>query len=891
MLFLFASKGFIYGQDAVIKDSTTILSDSLSLQSDTINTIKKPKKNMVDAEVSYSASDSIVLSPEGQKFFLYGNAAIKYRDIDLKAAYIELDMDSTTAYACGVKDSSGVVQGLPVFTDKNGTYTMNTMKYNFKTQKAVIEHVVTEQGEGYVVSSRSKKMEDNTFYIKKGHYSTCDNHDCPHFYLHLTKAKFIPGKKIITGPAYLVLEDVPIYPLFIPFALIPTTSKYSSGVIMPTYGTETQRGLFLREGGYYWAASNYFDLATTGDIYTNGSWGLQMASKYKWKYHLSGNFSFRTITNIISEKDLPDYSKTKDMAIRWSHSPDAKANPYSSLSASVDYSTSSFEKNNIQNVVNTQQLATNTKRSSISYSKRFPVAPVNFSVNLLHSQNSRDTTIDLTIPDFTLTVSKISPFKQKNRVGEERWFEKINLSYTGTTKNYIHAKEFELKDKSFVNDWQNGVKHSVPLSMNLKFLKFFTASPSVNYTERWYFKSIEKTYDYDKQRLVTSDTIRGFNRVYDYSLGVGTSTKAYMFYTPDKRVFGDKVKAFRHVMTPSVGFSFAPDFGSPRYGYYNQIEYYDAKSDTVVHYQYSRYENAIYGTPSPSKSGNISFSLGNTFDMKVKDLKDSTGVSKIALLEGLSFSSGYNILADSLNFSRVNMSGRTTIKGVGINFGGVFDGYAMDTTSRGTPVRVDRSYFKESGKPLRLESFNFSFGISLNNSKFKKNKDGESNVDSDSLLIPGEPVFDPNDPMGLKNKQKGDMADKKMVKGDDGYAKFAIPWTLSLNYSFRLIQDKFNKSTMTYDLKPTSDLNCNGTIDLTKKWKIGFSSGYNFEYKEFTQTNVNITKDLHCWTMSFNLVPTGAYKSFFFTIRVNSSMLQDLKYEKRSSPRDKAGFY
>lgn len=890
MLFLFASKGFIYGQDAVSKDSTVIVSDSISLQKDSANT-EKPKKNMVDAEVSYSASDSIVLSPEGQKFFLYGNAAIKYRDIDLKAAYIELDMDSTTAYACGVKDSSGVVQGLPVFSDKNGTYTMNTMKYNFKTQKAVIEHVVTEQGEGYVVSSRSKKMEDNTFYIKKGHYSTCDNHDCPHFYLHLTKAKFIPGKKIITGPAYLVMEDVPIYPLFIPFALIPSTSKYSSGVIMPTYGTETQRGLFLREGGYYWAASDYFDLATTGDIYTNGSWGLQMASKYKWKYHLSGNFSFRTITNIYSEKDLPDYSKTKDMAIRWSHSPDAKANPYSSLSASVDYSTSSFEKNNIQNVVNTQQLATNTKRSSISYSKRFPVAPVNFSVNLLHSQNSRDTTIDLTIPDFTLTVSKISPFKKKNRIGEERWYEKINLSYTGTSKNYIHAKEYDFNDKDFPSDWQNGVKHSAPLSMNLKFLKFFTASPSLNYTERWYFNSIEKAYDYDQQKMVTTDTIKGFNRVYDYSLGIGTSTKAYMFYAPDQRVFGNKVKAFRHVMTPSVGFSFAPDFSSSRYGYYNQIEYYDAKSDTVVRYQYSRYENAIYGTPSPSKSGNISFSLGNTLDMKVKDLKDSTGLSKIVLLEGLSFSSGYNILADSLNFSKVNMSGRTTIKGVGINFGGVFDGYAMDTTSRGTPVRVDRSYFKETGKPLRLESFNFSFGISLNNSKFKKSKDGESKVDSDSLLIPGEPVFDPNDPMGLKNKQKVDEKDKRMVKGDDGYAKFTIPWTLSLNYSFRLIQDKFNKSSMTYDLKPTSDLNCNGTIDLTKKWKVGFSTGYNFEYKEFTQTNINITKDLHCWTMSFNLVPTGAYKSYFFTIRVNSSMLQDLKYEKRSSPRDKASFY
>lgn len=887
-------------QQTTLSDSVTAPTDSVELANDSTkrnDANKESKKTKtVDAEVQYSAKDSIVLSPKGQKFYLYGDASIKYKEINLKAAYIELDMDSSTTYARGVKDSTGVSKGLPEFTDKSGTFTMNSMKYNFKTQKAVIEHVVTKQGEGYVVSDRSKKMDENVYYIKDGRYSTCDHHDHPHFYLKLTKAKFIPGKKIVTGPAYMVMEDVPIYPLFVPFAIIPSTSKYSSGILMPTYGTETQRGLFLSDGGYYWAANQYFDLATTGDIYSNGSWGLNMVSKYKWKYHLSGNFNFRTITNIYSEQDLPDYSKTNDISVRWTHSPDAKANPYSTFSVSMDYSTSSFEKNNIKNVVNTQQLATNTKRSSISYSKRFQDSPINLSLNGLHSQNSRDTTIDLTIPDLTVTVNKIFPFKKKVSIGKEKWYEKLNLSYTGNAKNYIHAKESELGSKSLSNDWQNGVKHTIPLSINLKFLKYFTTSPTLSYTERWYYKSISKTYDYTKQAIVNKDTTSGFNRVYDYSTSIGTSTKAYLFFVPNKHIFGDKVQAIRHVMTPSVGFSFAPDFGSDKYGYYDHLQYYDAKTDTVVHYTYSRYDNAIYGTPSQSSTANMSFSLGNTLDMKVKSLADTTGFKKVPLLESLSFSSGYNFLADSLKYNNLNVSGRTTILGTAINFGGVFDGYAMDTTKFGVPVRVNRSYYSQSGKLMRLQSANLSFGITLDNKKFQKKKDvpktnsDDENIDDEKQ--PGALVFDPTDPLNEKNKdlQKG-IKKREAEKGSDGYTKFTIPWSLSLNYSFRMLQDKFDKQTLTYNMKATSDINMNGNISLTTTWKIGFSSGYNFEYNQVTQTNVTITKDLHCWTMSFNLVPTGKYQSFFFTIRVNSSMLKDLKYEKRNSPRDNGSFY
>ncbi len=877
----------LWAQEAIeIKESQQEKTDtdSTNVQSDSF---------VIDAEINYKATDSIDFDLSTQKTYLYGNAEVSYQDVLLKAHTIVLDMDSSTAFAYGTKDTLGNEIGLPVFTDPSGEYTMRRMKYNFKTEKAIIEHIVTEQGEGFVVGDKAKKIEDDSYCMRHAKYTTCDHHDHPHFYLNLTKAKVIPGKKTVTGPAYLVVEDVKL-PIFVPFAMIPTTSSYSSGFLFPSYRDEKIRGFGLTDGGYYWAANDYFDLMVKGDIFTNGSWAIRTGSNYKNRYNYSGRFNFQYINNIYSEKDLPDYRKTKDMAITWSHRQDAKANPYQSFSASVNYSTSSFDQNNVNNLYNpaNNDISTNTKRSSISYSKRWAGKPFNFSANLLHSQNSRDTTIDLTVPDLTFTVNRFYPFKKKNKVGtKENMFEKISLSYTGNLKNYVHAKESELgfTGNDFANQWKNGVKHSIPVAMNLKFLKHFTVTPSFNYTERWYLNKIEKGYDEKEKKIVDTDTITGFNRVYDYSFSAGTSTKIYTFFTPAK-FFGDKVQKIRHVATPSVSMSYRPDFGDSKYGYYDWFEYYDEDRDEVIRHDYSYYDGALYGTPGRGKSGSMSLSLGNTLEMKVKSDKDTTGFKKLKILESLNFSTSYNFLADSLKWQPINMTGRTKLFGTNVNFGARFDPYAIDTTSTGQPIRVNQSVYSQQGKLLRLESANLSFGLNFGSDTFKKkDKKGATdpnNMDEDPNALPPDPLnnqeFDPQSAFQGSNAT--------FVKGDDGYAKFEIPWNISLNYSFRLSRGQFNKNKMDYDFKVTSDVNLNGNVSLTPKWRINFSSGYSFDRKEIAHTNVGISRDLHCWSMNFNLVPVGRYKSYFFTIRVNSSMLQDLKYEKRNHPRDNGVF-
>ncbi len=887
----------LYSQEVINDSIYSAPSDSLSLKKDT--TVNKTTDLGIDADVIYNATDSIIITMNGsKKVFLYGNAEVNYLDITLTAACIELDMDSSITYAYGVKDSLGVMSGLPVFTDKSGTYEMKSIRYNFKSEKAIIEHVVTEQGEGYVVGSKAKKAPDDSFSIKNGHYSTCDNHEHPHFYLNLTKAKVIPGKKTITGPAYLVVEDIPLYPIGIPFGFVPTTSSYSSGIIMPSYGEESRRGLFLQNGGYYWAASDYFDLAITGDLYANNSWGLRGASKYKLKYKFSGNLNLQYITNINSEKDLPDYSKSKDFSISWSHRQDSKANPFQTFSASVNFSSSSFDRNNVTSIIDPNKLATSTKRSSISYSRRFPNSPFNFSANVLASQNTKTTNISLTAPDLTVTMNRIFPFKQKNKIGsKEAWYEKISLSYSGNIKNSINVKESEFADKKFPQDWQNGMRHAIPVSLNLKLLKFFTLTPSLNYNERWYTKSVTKKWDEEAQQVVVADTLNGFNRVYDYSYSVSTSTKFYTFFTPWKKLFGDKVDKIRHVMTPNASLSYHPDFGDEKYGYYDWFEYYNPNLDSIIRNEYSLYEGSLYGTPAKGESGSLSLSLGNTIEMKVKSDKDSTGFKKIKILEGLNFSTSHNFLKDSIKWSTINMSGRTKIFGTNINFGATFDPYALDTTATGTVVKINTSHYKATGKLARLTTANLNFGLSIGSEKIKKwrakrNGENTDSQDADDQQPTDEPYEDPlqrND--RLTDDFEGTRGQKESQLDDDGYTKFEFPWNLSLNYSFRLTNGEFDKEKMAYKKELKSDINLNGDFSLTPKWKFSFSSGYNFDTKEISHTNLRISRDLHCWGMSFNMVPVGRYKSYFFTINVNSSILRDLKYDKRSSPRDNPNFF
>lgn len=850
----------------------------------------KGSKPFLEAEVKYKANDSIASSFESQRMYLFGKAEIEYMDIELTAHVIELDLDSTIALAYGYIDSTGVEQDLPVFKDKSGSYTMRRMKYNFETKKAIIEHIVTEQGEGFVVGQKAKRVNENEYFMRDAKYTTCDNHDHPHFYLNLTKAKVIPGKKTVTGPAYLVVEDVKL-PIVVPFALIPSTKSYSSGIIMPSYGDESTRGFFLSEGGYYFAMNEYFDLRLTGDIYTNGSWGSHVATTYKNRYKYSGRFSSDLITNVTSEKDLPDYAKSKDFSVRWNHTQDSKANPYQSFSASVNFSTSSYDRNNVGSIINPIDLSTNQKSSSISYSKRWPTGPFNFSANLLHSQNSRDTSISLTIPDLTLTMNRIYPLKRKEVIGKEKWYEKISFSYSGNTKNYINTKEKDLSisGESLSKEWKNGMKHSIPLSMNLKMLKYFTLSPSFNYTERWYLSKTRQEWDEDQQKIVKKDPEAGFNRVYDYSTSVGTSTKIYTFFKPSRAIFGDGIEAIRHVATPSVSLSYRPDFSQGQYGFYDWIEYFNAKTNEVVRYDYSYYDGYIYGTAGKGRSGSMSLSLGNTLEMKVKSSKDSTGFKKISILESLNFSSSYNFLADSLKWNMINMSGRTKIFGTSISFNATFDPYGVDVNKNNSPVRVNKSALHQNGKLLRLEGASTSFGFNLSPETFKRKEDRSTNSNSND---PNNNEPDGDTPLG-----EGDLPGRQnrsntgLTSGEDGYAKFSMPWSLSFNYSLRVSKGKFDPERKEYKYVVGSDVNVTGNISLTPKWKVSMSSGYSFDEKTISQTNFGITRDLHCWSMRFNVVPVGRYKSYFFSINVNSSMLQDLKYEKRNSAYGNSSFY
>jgi len=891
-------KHFILLMAVLVVGSINII-DAKAQATDSI-ALEKPSQTgsapFLDAVVNYKAKDSLAFDFETKKMYLFGDAEVTYGDIKLTAYAIELDMDSTLAYAYGRKDSLGVEEGLPVFSDKSGEYEMRELRYNFETKKAIITHLVTEQGEGYVIGHRAKRVDEKTYFMKNAQYTTCSNHDHPHFYLNLTKAKVIPGKKTITGPAYLVIEDVPL-PLAIPFAIIPNTKHYSSGIIMPTYGDESTRGFYLRNGGYYMAVNDYFDVKLLADIYTKGSWGTHITTTYKKKYKFSGSFAADYIVNKTSEEDLPDYSETKDFSVKWNHSQDSKANPDITFSASVNFSTSSYNKNSITNVVNPTVLATNQKSSSVSYSRKWPWNPFRLTASLLHSQNSRDTSISLTLPDISVTSSKrFYPFKPDKMIGAGNPITNLNISYSMSMKNSISCKESELTfaPEDFATAWKNGMKHSIPITTTIKLFKYFTFTPTASYTERWYLNKTRQYWDEENQKIVKKDPERGFNRAYDFNFSVGTSTKVYVFYRPIRFLFGDKINAIRHLITPSVSYTYTPDFSQSKYGFYDSFEYYKKSTNEIVNYKYSYYNGYLYGTPGSARSGRLSLSLSNTVEMKVKSDQDSTGFKKISLIEGLSLSSGYDFMKDSLRWDNISMSGRTKVFGTSVSYNATFDQYGYVASSTGSAIRIDRSALRQNHRLVHLKSAGLSFGFQLSPEVLKKLARGETNIedekgegeDDDWALNAGDDGIEE----GAQMPHNDQTQDTRLDKGDSGYAEFSMPWSLSFNYSLRVSQNKFNPETCLYSHKVSQSLNVTGNISPTPKWKFSITTGYSFDEHKLSQTSIGITRDLHCWNMNFNMVPVGAYKSYSFSIAISSSLLQDLKYQQSSSPRDN-GYY
>jgi hypothetical protein len=859
------------------------ISDSTKVSNDTV--IKKTKPDQIDAQIVYSAKDSIVLLGNGTGF-LHGKSDVKYKNINLKADFVRVKMDSSTVFARGKTDSVGKKIDEPVFTEGKTEYTSKELTYNLKTKKGYIRQAVTKQGEGYVVSDKTKKTSDDILCITDGKYTTCDDHEHPDFYLDLTRGKVKTGKYIVSGPAYLVVEDVPL-PVAIPFGFFPFTDKYSSGIVMPTFRDEQTRGFGLMGGGYYFAISDYMDLEVKADIFTKGTWAVNATTTYvkRYKYHGSFNFNYRE--DVVGEKGLPEYSKTPSMSLVWSHSQDPKANPYFNFSSSVNFSTSGYTRNNIDYYSRPEINSQSTKSSSVSFTQRFPDSPFNISGSMNVAQNTRDSMLDLSLPNLSISMSRIYPFKRKNAVGKEHWYEKIAMTYSGTFQNSIRTKEDKLLSSSFSKDWKNGMKHSIPLSATFNILKYINVSPAVNYTERWYLTSINRSWDKANQKSKT-DTVSGFNRVYDFNVGVSASTKLYGFYIPSRAIFGDKIDRIRHVVTPTIGFSYMPDFGAPNWGYYGTyVQSILDKSTGTYHdqtVQYSHYEGSLYGTPGVGKSGNINFSLTNNIEMKVRNDKDTTGTTPfkvISLIDNLAISGSYNMAADSMQWSLLSASLRIKAgKNQSLSLNGMFDPYLYELNSAGAPVRVNKLRW-EHGMFPRFLGTSTSYSYTLNNetfSKKKKKKDTSTSSNTTDGLLPTK--NDPNNPTPGKTDTNKDQ--KTGEVDADGYQKVTIPWSISINYSVTYANSTFNKTKMEYDMKLTHNLSASGNIALTPNWKLSSSTSYDFFAKKFTSATINIIRNLHCWTMTASVVPFGIFKSYNFKIGVNASMLQDLKYDKQS---------
>ena len=868
--------------------------DSLGTDTVSLDTVGvKKKKEPLDAPVEYEANDSIVFT-EGGFAHLYGQSKVNYEKIELTSDVITMNMDSSTVYARGIVDSTGVASGLPVFKDGDTPYESKEMRYNFKSKRGFINQIVTQQGEGYVTSEESKKGAENEIYLRHGKYTTCDDHEHPHFYLKLSMAKVRPKKDVVFGPAQLVVEDVPL-PIAIPFGFFPFSSSYSSGFIMPTFGDEMNRGFYLRDGGYYFAISDNMDLKVLGEIFTKGSWGLSTQSNYAKRYKFSGSFNASYLVTKTGEKNMPDYMVTKDFKLAWSHRQDPKASPNSTFSANVNFATSSYDRRNLSSLYNPQQYSNNTKASSVSYSRTFPSIGLNLSSTFNITQNTRDSSLSVTLPDLNISLNRLYPFKRKKAAGEERWYEKISLQYTGRLTNSISTKD-NLIFKQGIDKWNNGMQHTIPVSATFTLFKYFNVVPSFNYTERWYTRKVMQEYD-QAAHAVVRDTISGFNRVYNYNMSLQVNTKMYGFFKPWK-MFGDKVQMIRHVFTPSVSFSYAPDFGSARYGYYDTYTYTDDRGE-VRTVEYSPYQGMAFGVPGQGMQKSFNFAIDNNVEMKIKSDKDTTGVKKISLIDQLSANISYNAAAKTRPWSDLSMNLRLKLtKSYTFNMNASFATYAYQYDDRGNIVVGDRTEWSY-GRFGRFQGYSGSFSYTFNNDTWKK-WFGKDDEDKDKKEKDDDGEYDDDymteeEMEALKKKQSQPRKKEKASLSDDGYLAFKMPWSLSLSYSYSIREDKdkdkFNRKTMRYPYALTHSLNASGNVKLGSRWNINYSSGYDFTQKKMSMTTVNISRDLHCFTMSCGLV-FGPFTSYNFSIRAVSSMLTDaLKWDQRSNTGSAVTWY
>ncbi|MDA9563649.1 putative LPS assembly protein LptD [Flavobacteriales bacterium] len=809
---------------------------------------KVKSESALDEKVEYSAVDSMRFDLEEQKVYLFGEGKVVYGTIELMADYIELSLETKEVIAAGSLDSLGKVIGKPTFADGGQSFISDTMRYNFDSKRGKIVKAITQEGDGYIHGKQIKMMNEDVIFIKNGKYTTCSNED-PHFHIEASKLKFIKDDKIVTGPAYLKVENIPT-PLAVPFGFFPNKETQTSGIIIPTYGESPGLGFFLNDGGYYLAVNEFLDVALTGDIYSRGSWGVGLESNYRKRYKFDGYVDLSYSQFKQGERNI-NQTKTSNYFIRWRHKQDPKARPNSSFSADVNFGSSKNFQNNFNS--STQEFLTNTFKSNVSYNKGFGTKPFNLTLNTSHSQNSRDSSVTIILPSATMTMSRIYPLKRRVSVGKDRWYENIGINATGVLQNQLTTKEDSLINHTLAtfDNMQNGARITAPISTSFKLLKYFTLSPTINNSMVMYLETSNQNWVLKEDTNETGEVLgtytgslqktaqQGFAAAYEGSFSSSLTTTIYGMFNYKLK----HLKAIRHVMYPSASINLKPDYSDEFWGYYDNYERINGTDTTIV--DYSRFAGQIYGGPGArSQSGSVSLSLRNTLDAKILTLKDTTNTpKKVKLLDNLNFSTSYNIFADSLNWSPVRLYAKSRIhKNMDVQLNSVFDPYAF--VMEGTNGRrINASYWQEFGAPANLTELDLVVSFRL---KSKTTKD---------------------------TKEQKELKEELNIDGAN-FVDFNAPWALNVSYRYNY-KKPFDDETI------TNTINFNGDISLTPKWKVGFSSGYDIEARKVNITTLDIYRDLHCWELSFNVVPFGTRKRYTVDLRVKAPVLSDLKLSRK----------
>lgn len=859
--------------------------DSTAIDTTAADSAKR--KPGIDAPVDYECTDSLVYDAETRLVHLYGKAQVKYMDMTLNAAKITMNMDSSLVRAAGERDTAGILQDKPVYSQGSDNYHSELMAFNFKTKKGYITNVETTQGDGFMQSQHSKRAADGTLYLEHAKYTTCDAKH-PHFYIALSRAKVRPGKESVFGPAYLVVADVPL-PLAVPYGFLPFNKKYSSGFIMPSYGDETSRGFYLRDGGYYFAINDYMDVKALGEIYTKGSWGLSAETNYRKRYRYNGNFYISFLRTVDGEKNMPDYAVTKSLKVQWTHSKDAKASPNTTFSARVNFASENYERSNLESMYNPLAYTQSTRASSVSFSHTFPSIGLNIAGSTNLTQSLRGSSVSMTLPDLSISLNRFYPFRRKHQAGKERWYEKISMSYTGSLSNSINTKEDKLFKSNLVKDWRNGMQHRIPIDATFQVFKYINISPQFSLRDIMYTNRVMRSWDETTQKEV-ADTTYGFYNLYDWSLGVSANTTLYGFYKPWRKLFGDKIIAVRHVFKPSVSFSYAPDFTSSHYGYQRTYVKTDANGE-VSTVTYSPYSGGIYSYPSGTKQGMITMSVSNNVEMKVKSDRDTTGERKISIIDELYGALSYNMAAETRPWSNLNTRIRLKLtKNYTFSMAAVFATYAYAFDKNGRVVTSDRTEWSY-GRFGRFQGMSQNLSYTFNNETLSKlfsrrsDRSTASNdeTDTDTDTDAEDANIDPD----LRNAKKGGKQKKQKAKVDeDGYLRFSLPWSFTVSYGISMAEDRskqINVRRMRYPYSFTQTMNFSGYLRIAEGWNISFTSGYDFNYHELSMTTASVSRDLHCFEMSCSVV-LRPYSSFNFTFRARANELADaLKWDKRSS--------